>query len=172
MGKGKRGALFSPCYPGLSVLRICGRFRFPSLLGTRYDFRSSFQEAAMVKRKRPTRTKKPRPAAKKRKSKIDLKPAERTLREVRGKLNRLTITRPEDITDDHVDAAEEVATAMHDMVSGLKEAIKRAAMADGQLAPGKTITSGGRLVYVKLRPGRSEGSTDPDDYDLVTEPIH
>ena len=122
--------------------------------------------------KKTTRRNRRQSPATKQQPTIDLKPVEKTLREVRGKLTRLTITKPEDLTDDHVDTAEEVATALQDMVSGLKDAIKRAAMADGQLAPGKTITSGGRLVYVKLRAGRREGSTDPDDYDLITEPIH
>ena len=108
----------------------------------------------------------------KRKANVDLKPLKGTLRSVSAKLKRLAKNPPADITEEHVDTAHDIATAMQDAVAGLKDAIKRAAMADGQLAPGKTITAGGRLVYVKLRPGRKEGSTDPDDYDLVTEPIH
>lgn len=111
-------------------------------------------------------------SAKKSKQRIDLKPVKKTLRDVAGKLRRLTRNPPDEITDQHVDAARDIATAMQDMVSGLKDAIKRAAMADGKLAPGKTITAGGRVVSLKLRAGRKPGSKNPDDYDLFTEPIH
>lgn len=115
---------------------------------------------------------KPGKTTKRRKPKIDLGPVRKTLRDVKNKLAPLVKNPPKEITDEYVDVARNIATAMQDMVAGLKESIKRAAMADGSLAPGKTITSGGRLVYVKLRPGRKPDSKNPDDYDLVTEPIH
>ncbi len=123
-----------------------------------------------VKKKSSARKRRKRTGAKKN-HRIDLKPVQKTMRAVKAKLAPLAKTPPGKITEEHLKTARDIATAMQDVVSGLREAIKRAAMADGQLAPGKTITSGGRLVYVKLRPGCKEGSKDPDDYDLVTEPI-
>ena len=110
--------------------------------------------------------------AKTRRHKIDLEPVAKTLTSVKNKLKRLTKTKPDEITEDHVNEAKDIAAAIEESVRGLKEAIKRAAMADGKLKPGQTMKSGGRLVYLKLRPGAKEGSTNPDDYDLVAEQIH
>ncbi len=107
-----------------------------------------------------------------RQTKLSTRKLTKKLSGVEAKLRKLSETGGEEITDDHVDAARDIATELQEINRGFREALKRAMMADGKIKPGQTITAGGRYVFLKLRPGRSKDSTDPDDYDLMYEAIH
>ena len=115
--------------------------------------------------------------AKKRKArpqkKLDTRALKKGLAGVNAKLRDLTARDPgREIGDDDVNMARDIATELQEINRAFREALKRAMMADGKIKPGETIRAGGKLVSLKLRPGRSEKSIDPDDYDLVYENIH
>ncbi len=104
--------------------------------------------------------------------KLDTRKVEKGLEGVASKLRELTKNPSREIGDEDVNAARDIATELQEINRAFGEALKRAMMADGKIKPGQTIQAGGKLVSLKLRPGRSTKSTDPDDYDLVYESIH
>lgn len=113
--------------------------------------------------------KKQKPGARK---KLDTRKLKKGLAEVESKLRELTQNPGREIGEDDVCAARDIATELQEINRAFREALKRAMMADGKIKPRQTIKAGGKLVSLKLRRGRSQKSTDPDDYDLVYEPIH
>jgi hypothetical protein len=105
--------------------------------------------------------------------KLDTKELKKGLAGVNEKLRELTERDPKrDIDDDDVSMARDIATELQEINRAFRDALKRAMMADGKIKPGETIKAGGKLVSLKPRPGCKEKSTDPDDYDLVYEPIN
>ncbi|MBI1738089.1 MAG: hypothetical protein HYR58_02445 [Acidobacteria bacterium] len=104
--------------------------------------------------------------------KLDTRKVKKGLEGVASKLRELTKNPGREIGEADVDAARDIASELQEINRAFREALKRAMMADGKIKPGQTITAGGKLVSLKLRPGRSKKSSDPDDYDLVYEPIN
>jgi hypothetical protein len=104
--------------------------------------------------------------------KLDTRKLKKGLAGVESKLRELTQNPDREIGDEEVNAARDIATELQEINRAFREALKRAMMADGKIKPGQTIQAGGKLVSLKLRPGRSKKSSDPDDYDLVYEPIN
>ena len=104
--------------------------------------------------------------------KLDTRKLKKGLAGVESKLRELTQNPDREIGEDDVNAARDIATELQEINRAFREALKRAMMADGKIKPGQTIKAGGKLVSLKLRPGRSAKSINPDDYDLVYDPIN
>jgi hypothetical protein len=114
--------------------------------------------------------KKQKPRARKKLNTRDLK---KGLAGVNAKLRELTERDPgREIGDDDVNMARDIATELQEINRAFREALKRAMMADGKIKPGESIKAGGKMVSLKLRPGRNPKSADPDDFDLIYEPIN
>jgi hypothetical protein len=147
--------------------------------------------AAKTPKGKARKAKRPRPAARKRrredaakgKKKLASRSGRRTMqratqkleRELRAMKARLEKMMREDGIDPDelaVQSAKDFAEQMAEISRGFKEALKRAAMADGKLVPGQVLNVRGRRVFLKPRPGCPEGSMDPDHYDLTYEMIH
>lgn len=104
--------------------------------------------------------------------KLDTKKITRTLKDVRRKLRGLEKSSHREPTRDDVNVARDIAASLQELDRGIRESIKRMAMADGKLKPGQVLTVRDRRVFLQLRPGAKKGSKSPDDYDLVYEFIH
>jgi hypothetical protein len=137
------------------------------------------RKSLRAKKKTSAKTRKRKPAAKARKKPSSRKRAmqrataklERELRQMKARLEQLMRedgTNPDELA---VQSAKDFAEQIQEISRGFKEALKRAAMADGKLVPGQVLTVRGRRVYLKPRPGCPEGSMDPDHYDLTYEMI-
>ncbi len=113
--------------------------------------------------------KKQQPHARK---KLDTRKVKKGLESVASKLRDLTKNPGHEIGEEDVKAARDIATELQEINRAFREALKRAMMADGKIKPGQSIKAGGKMVSLKPRPGCKEASTDPDDYDLVYEPIN
>jgi len=119
-----------------------------------------------------TRLAMPKKKKKAAKEKLDTRRITKRLKGVARKLKAMQDDVGPEITRDDVDAARNIATELQELNRGIRETLKRMMMADGKIKPGQTIIAGSRRVFLNLRPGRSEKSLDPDDYDLVYEPIN
>jgi hypothetical protein len=127
-----------------------------------YNVRLSKREAAVAKKKKARASKK-----------LDTKELKQGLAGVNAKLRELTERDPKrEIGEDDVEMAKDIATELQEINRAFREALKRAMMADGKIKPGQSIKAGGKMVSLKPRPGCKEASTDPDDYDLIYEPIN
>ena len=73
---------------------------------------------------------------------------------------------PEAAAEEHLPNLRSAVYELREAVLSFKWEIKRRMLADNLVTP--TIGK----PYLKLRPGRPEGSKDPDDYDVVYERIH
>jgi hypothetical protein len=71
--------------------------------------------------------------------------------------------------DDHVDDLRVAVEDLQAAVEGFKREIKRRMLDDGIMASKKSKRVRATLV---LKPGRPEGSRDPDDYDMEVQQIH
>jgi hypothetical protein len=91
---------------------------------------------------------------------LDLEPLSHALRRVKGvvrtALEEGESFNPEDHVDDMRCATEELQSA----VAEFKRAIKKRMLEDGHTKPRKD------KPYLVLLPGRPQGSTNPDDYDV------
>jgi hypothetical protein len=71
--------------------------------------------------------------------------------------------------DYHVDDMRRATEELQAAVEGFKREIKRRMLEDGIF---ETKKSKDVHAQLKLKPGRPEGSKDPDDYDMIVQRIH
>jgi hypothetical protein len=71
--------------------------------------------------------------------------------------------------DDHVDDLRVAVQDLQAAVEGFKRDIKRRMLEDGMMETEKSKRVRAKLF---LKPGRPQGSKDPDDYDMEVQQIH
>lgn len=125
----------------------------------------------MKKKRAGSRGKKAKSAAR-REVKAATQKLEGQLREMKAKLGDLMVEAGEAPDELAVQSAKDFAEQMQEINRGLREALKKAMMADGKIKPGQVLTVRGRRVFLKARPGCPDGSMDPEHYDLTYEMIH
>jgi hypothetical protein len=108
---------------------------------------------------------KPKRADKRRKKSLDLNPLTHALKRVKGVVSGAMAEGETFNPGDHVDDMRSAAEELQSAVAEFKRAIKRRMLADGLTVPRKD------KPYLILLPGRPEGSTDPDDYEVNPESL-
>lgn len=93
-------------------------------------------------------------------------------KDMKAKLDDITLEEGQEPDDLAVQTAKDFAEQMQEANRGLREALKKAMMADGKIKPGQVLTFRGRRVFLNPRPGCPEASMDPEHYDLTYEMIH
>ncbi len=106
---------------------------------------------------------------KRKKPAIDLDRIAAGLRSVKSKLQEMMQEDASEPGEFEMRMAKAAAEQMQEINRGLREALKRAMMADGKIKPGQVLSFKGRRVFLKPRPGCPEGSMDPEHYDLTYE---
>ena len=101
-----------------------------------------------------------RKAAKRRRKYLDTSDLKHALGRVKGVVSEATEKGDAFNPDDHVDDMRSAVEELQAAVAGFKRAIKQRMLEDGHTKPRKD------KPYLVLLPGRPEGSTNPDDYDV------
>ena len=101
-----------------------------------------------------------RKSPKRRKKSLDTEGLKHALGRVKGVVSGAMAQGDAFNPDDHVDDMRSAVEELQAAVAGFKRAIKQRMLEDGHTKPRKD------KPYLVLLPGRSEGSANPDDYDV------
>lgn len=105
--------------------------------------------------------KKPMPKSKKRRRKyLDTGDLKHALGRMKGVVSEAMEKGEAMNPDDHVDDMRSAVEELQAAVAGFKRVIKQRMLEDGHTKPRKD------MPYLVLLPGRPEGSTNPDDYEV------
>lgn len=118
-----------------------------------------------------TRAKKGAKSSGKREMNAALDKLQSQFKDMKAKLGDITLEEGQEPDELAVQTVKDFAEQMQEVNRGLREALKKAMMADGKIKPGQVLTVRGRRVFLKPRPGCPEGSMDPEHYDLTYEMI-